>query len=49
MNGGKRVVGSKEEDLFIVEQLTSSLLKLSLQSSSPSHFQDANIHFLLAH
>lgn len=33
----------------VVVQLISSLLNPSLQSSSPSHFQDRNIHFLLAH
>lgn len=43
------VVDSTWKGLVVDEQLTSSLFNPSLQSSSPSHFQDANIHFLLAH
>lgn len=49
MNGIEGVVGSTEYGLVVDEQLTSSLLNPSLQSSSPSHTQDLNIHFLLAH
>lgn len=49
INGKDGVVGSTGIGLAVDEQLTSSLLSPSLQSSSPSHLQDANIHFLLAH
>lgn len=49
MKGNEGVVGSTGYGLIVYEQLSSSLFNPSLQSSSPSHFQDANIHFLLAH
>lgn len=50
MVGNEGVVSSICLSVLVVdEQLASSLLNPSLQSSSPSHFQDANIHLLLAH
>lgn len=49
MNGSEGVVGSSMTGLLVVVQLVSSLLKPSLQSSSPSHLQDRNMHFLCAH
>jgi len=49
IKGNEGVVGSTGYDLDVDKQLISSVLYPSLQSSSPSHFQDANIHFLLAH